>query len=1278
MRLFSEEVKITSSNSPRNILQVKDFQEVFFGVFEVQINENKYVAEKISEENGNPIISVVVEDGDTIAQYPFLLLKGNQEIYFNSESEPVEIFESNIKIEEDDIDQEITQIVEQSFDNVEVIEDRKQEIIEEIKRVKRDAIKKSLEILEESKSRKIQNIKNETKKKEKALAKYLESARENLVDEFTNISEKIKKELIFNNDDKLDEIRESVDLKIKDIADQLNESLKNNFKNSSKLIDKSVKQLVKELYESNINPKVDKELKNIAEEIVDKVSEIDKNLNDKLNEKANVSLIESVNKELDAIRDANIELNNSLNKGVQKALSRVGNIDKKIIDISEKFDEKLSNAEQEITQYFDERISLIKEETLDITDEARNYFHNLIQESKQNLLSEIRKIKNEKPVEYILESKKGEPIVKDWTTIEKDWDKKIHDKFENYKTDLRKYISVYASGGGTNATQYQNGGVMNGNLTVLGSISASQYLGIQGGLTGDYLPLSGGTVSGNLAVSGLLSANRIAFNTGANLTAGVGQLTWNNSDGTLDLGLKGGSVILQIGQDTVARVVNKTGGDVLKSQYQVVRIRSTAEGGSQGQRLAIVLAQGNNDPNSIDTIGLVAEDISTNQEGFVTTNGVVHNINTTGSLQGETWSDGDVLYVSPTTAGVLTNVKPQAPNHTIVVGFVIYAHQNQGKIFVKVDNGYELNELHNVRINGVANNDVLVYDSLSSVWKNSNSLNVNGLSANRIFTTQLDAISANISIIDIKQYELSGFNVTGNCTVQGSVSSNDAIYGTNLVYTSTLAALSTNWDNTFNTVSSLSSNWQTSYTTLSTKANLIGGNLFSGTQTLNGMLSSNNAMYGTNLVYNTGDQTISGAKTFTDTISGGSSLRVYGAIQTTNGNLYLPNTGSTFFGIRSKISAAADGTINFRNFADTAYVPLSASNLVYLNGNTLGSDLTIGTNDNYNLNLETGNVTRMTILSSGDVTINNNATIVGNLSTSSVLLSTKDASNPGIYFVGRSAQNSPPSITQNSSDNLLITAALGTGKTIDIGSASNILSMRAVGLIITFANGSTGITTDGVNNVLALRNPQSTTTNLVSQEFRIYNTYTSATSAERTAFKYINNDFVISTESLPLSAPQRNMLFQTASATRMTILSSGEVGIGSNTLPSSILDINDSSASSKNVVLTLRNGNFGWWKLISSNSNNSGKLSFSSGNTAQTPLVLDGGGNVGIGTSTPNEKLTVAGNLSATGTVIAAGLSSTSDIEITDFTKGVILKSPDNSRWRLTVTNTGALSTTKL
>ncbi len=215
-----------------------------------------------------------------------------------------------------------------------------------------------------------------------------------------------------------------------------------------------------------------------------------------------------------------------------------------------------------------------------------------------------------------------------------------------------------------------------------------------------------------------LKAGQVEFDQTPTGTAGVGVMRWNDTDGTVDIGLKGGNVTLQIGQEEVVRVVNKTGATLNESAYQAVRVRSVSEGGAQGQRLAVVLAQANNDANSATTIGIVTETISNNQEGFITTNGNVNNINTTGSLQGETWVDGDILYLSGTTAGQLTNVKPAAPTHTIIVGYVVYAHANNGKIFVKVDNGYELDELHNVSITSPTDNQALVYESASSLWKN--------------------------------------------------------------------------------------------------------------------------------------------------------------------------------------------------------------------------------------------------------------------------------------------------------------------------------------------------------------------------------------------------------------------------------------------------------------------------------------------------------------------------------------------------------------------------------
>jgi hypothetical protein len=217
-----------------------------------------------------------------------------------------------------------------------------------------------------------------------------------------------------------------------------------------------------------------------------------------------------------------------------------------------------------------------------------------------------------------------------------------------------------------------------------------------------------------------IDAGQVTFDQTPIQTAGVGVLRWNDTDGTLDLGLKGGNVTLQVGQEEVIRIVNKTDADLLESDFRAVRIRTVAEGGAQGQRLAVVLAQANSDINSATTIGLVTENITNNQEGFVTTVGNVNGINTTGakSFTGtEDWQDGDVLYLDPDHAGYLTNIKPITPAHLIVIGYVVYSHV-QGKIYVKVDNGYELEELHDVLITDITHREILQWNGIDSYWQN--------------------------------------------------------------------------------------------------------------------------------------------------------------------------------------------------------------------------------------------------------------------------------------------------------------------------------------------------------------------------------------------------------------------------------------------------------------------------------------------------------------------------------------------------------------------------------
>lgn len=113
-------------------------------------------------------------------------------------------------------------------------------------------------------------------------------------------------------------------------------------------------------------------------------------------------------------------------------------------------------------------------------------------------------------------------------------------------------------------------------------------------------------------------------------------------------------------------------------------------------------------------------------------------LNTTGSLQGETWNDGDVIYLSPFTAGSITNIKPTAPNHTVILGYVVYSHQNNGKIYVKIDNGYEIGELHNCYLPSPNNNDSIFWSSTNARYENKSIATVLGFTPENVANKSTD------------------------------------------------------------------------------------------------------------------------------------------------------------------------------------------------------------------------------------------------------------------------------------------------------------------------------------------------------------------------------------------------------------------------------------------------------------------------------------------------------------------------------------------------------------
>jgi hypothetical protein len=134
--------------------------------------------------------------------------------------------------------------------------------------------------------------------------------------------------------------------------------------------------------------------------------------------------------------------------------------------------------------------------------------------------------------------------------------------------------------------------------------------------------------------------------------------------------------------------------------------------GATGNRPNAVRAKADTEATSSKTIGIVIANINNNSDGFVAVNGTLHNLDTSA------YTAGDAVWLSATTAGAFTSTIPAEPNHTVFIGYIARSHPTQGRLVIAIQNGYELNELHGVLISSEANNDLLVYETSSTLWKN--------------------------------------------------------------------------------------------------------------------------------------------------------------------------------------------------------------------------------------------------------------------------------------------------------------------------------------------------------------------------------------------------------------------------------------------------------------------------------------------------------------------------------------------------------------------------------
>lgn len=135
--------------------------------------------------------------------------------------------------------------------------------------------------------------------------------------------------------------------------------------------------------------------------------------------------------------------------------------------------------------------------------------------------------------------------------------------------------------------------------------------------------------------------------------------------------------------------------------------------GAAGTNILITPASNIAESSSSKTLGLLAQTLANNTEGFVVAEGLLAGLDTSSA------NAGDPVWLGPNGTLIygLAN-KPFAPNHLVFIGIVTRSQSNNGEIFVKVQNGFELKELHDVSVQSPTNQDALVYDSSLNLWKN--------------------------------------------------------------------------------------------------------------------------------------------------------------------------------------------------------------------------------------------------------------------------------------------------------------------------------------------------------------------------------------------------------------------------------------------------------------------------------------------------------------------------------------------------------------------------------
>jgi hypothetical protein len=456
-----------------------------------------------------------------------------------------------------------------------------------------------------------------------------------------------------------------------------------------------------------------------------------------------------------------------------------------------------------------------------------------------------------------------------------------------------------------------------------GSVGTVTSVGLS--ITGDSIGVTGSpiTTSGTLALA--FAGNSTQYINGAgNLVTFPG--------------------IINEAQNLITEVYNKTGATLTKGTVVYIN-------GGQGNLPTVTKALATGDSTSAQTYGIVRNNITNNNNGYVVVAGRISDLDT------QAYTEGTQLYLSPTTAGTYTSTKPYAPNHLVYVGIVVRAHPTQGVVEVKIQNGYEMDELHNVAAQSPDNNDILQYKTATSLWTKVAGTTTNIAEGTNLYYTDARSRAALSFTAGSGAYN----STTGVITIP--TNTNQLTNGAAFI---TLASLSAGAGISYNNTTGVIASTITQYTDALARAAISltttgtsGAATYNNTTGVLNIPQYQTAL--TNPVTGTGTTNtlakFTGSSTIGNSIvsESGSALSVSGSV---TAGAFLTNAANGAAGQEALRINNDNGYIGFFNTANT-------TRSAYIQGNT--TDLTLNTSLAIPILFGTSNVTKMTLSASGNL-----------------------------------------------------------------------------------------------------------------------------------------------------------------------------------------------------------------------------------------------------------------------------------------------------------------------